>query len=205
MLDGNGRWDHRTIYKLVEHGSSVLDIGCGEGGLLSCLQADKDVRGYGIDISWKNIALASQKGVSALQLDVDQGIEQFPPGHFDFVILEKTLQVVHHPIPVLKNGLRVGKKVIVSFPNFAHWQVAQTLVATGRMPVTPDLPFAWHSTPNIHLLTINDFLDWAEESGVNVIKGFCLVEGEVKDFRPLFLTRANEALFMISKERGSSF
>jgi len=163
----------------VFRGASVLDLGCGEGELLSQLIRRLDVRGQGVELDPLAVLKSIDRGVPVLNVDLDQGLVDFADQSFDYVILESTLQTLKNPLAVLREMLRVGRRGIVAFPNFGHWRVRFDLAVRGRMPVTPELPYGWHDTPNIHLFTLADFLDWCLAGGVTVIRSFGLVEGRI--------------------------
>ena len=162
--------DYDEIVKLVEPGSSVLDLGCGDGALLARLIAAKRVRGRGVELRESMIIESISKGISVFQGDLDEGLRDYASGSYDYVILNQTLQVVHRPMLLLAEMLRVGKRVIVSFPNFGYYRVRLQLLVSGRMPVTSDLPYSWYDTPNIHLCTRNDFIDYCAAGGVTILR-----------------------------------
>ena len=168
----SNRWDHGLIYKLVEPGSSVLDLGCGSGELLARLVKEKKVCGQAVEADSARAAEAICNGVAVYQKDMDRGLPEFQDGSFDYVILEKTLQVLFRPMVVMEEMLRIGKSCIITFPNFNYREVVNKLLNTGRMPVTASLPYQWYETPNIHLFTLDDFLDWADQNRVEIIDGY---------------------------------
>lgn len=194
------RWDHELIIELVTPGSRVLDLGCGDGELLARLEIEKRVSGQGVDADPARVAEAVTRGVPVYQGDLDRGLAEFDTGSFDYVILEKTLQTVRRPMVVLEEMLRIGRLCMVSFPNFNHYQVVERLLETGRMPVTSALPYQWFDTPNIHLFTLYDFLDWAGRHRVDMVKGFA---GNGSGYRPLALPadskEAAELLFLLRR------
>lgn len=196
---GRYRFDHEVIYDLIPVGASVLDLGCGDGELLAKLIENKEVRGLGIEKDVDQVAGTICRGVPVLNIDLDSGLAGLPDKFFDFVILEKTLQAVNKPLFVLEEMLRVGEAGVVSFPNFSHWQVVSSLFFTGRMPVTPVLPFQWHDTPNIHLFTARDFLDWARVNNVRVKQGYSWVGHRVVPFEEKDSALAEEVLFVVSR------
>lgn len=153
------RVDHLLIAEMVEKGSRVLDVGCGDGALLQLLTDTKDVDGRGIEISRERVNACVARGLSVIQGDADHDLLDYPDGAFDYAVLSLTIQATLRPKEVLSQLLRIGRRAIVSFPNFGHWQVRTQLLMTGRMPVTENLPDAWYATPNAHLCTIKDFAD----------------------------------------------
>ncbi len=153
------RVDHLLIAEMVQPGARVLDVGCGDGALLQLLTDQKDVDGRGIEISRERVNACVARGLSVIQGNADTDLRDYPDGAFDYAVLSLTIQATSNPKQVLEQLLRIGRHAIVSFPNFGHWQVRTRLLATGRMPVTENLPDAWYATPNAHLCTIKDFAD----------------------------------------------
>lgn len=195
------RWDHEVIERIIPDGARVLDLGCGGGELLARLSADKNVRGQGIELDPDKVFEAVGRGVSVFQSDLDQGLQGWTENLFDYVLLEETLQTVHQPVRVLSEMLRVGRRGIVSFPNFAYWHIRLELGLGGKMPVNPSLPYRWYDTPNIHLCTIEDFNNWASGAGVRIIESHVLAEGDVRPIRDDDNLFAEEALFVIEGKR----
>ncbi len=153
------RADHRLIAEMVAPGSRVLDVGCGDGALLDLLIAEKNVDGRGIEISRSNVNACVARGLSVIQGDADQDLSGYPDKAFDYAILSLTIQATRQPRTVLENLLRIGRRAIVSFPNFGHWKIRTALLFTGRMPRTPNLPETWFDSQDSHLCTIKDFSD----------------------------------------------
>ncbi len=151
------RPDLAAIAAVVPQGARVLDIGCGDGALLSELRATAAIDGRGIELDAADVASAVGRGLSVVQGDADTDLVDYPADGFDVVILSNTLQAMRAPAAVLGEMLRIGRRAVVSFPNFGHWRVRLALLFGGRMPVTRTLPVSWHETPNIHLCTIDDF------------------------------------------------
>ncbi|MCC6445563.1 MAG: methionine biosynthesis protein MetW [Armatimonadetes bacterium] len=189
--------DYRVILSFIEPNSAVLDLGCGDGELLSLLIREKKVRGQGIEIDEQAIYKCVARGLSVFHGDLARGLSEYAGGSFDYVILNQTFQQVVKLDFVLDESLRVGRKVIVGFPNFALYTARLQLFFRGRTPVTPSLPYKWYDTPNLHFLTILDFIDYCRERRVTIEKAVYLGEKrEVKFLPNLF---AGTGLFMISK------
>ncbi len=151
------RPDLKIIADLIEPGSSVLDLGCGSGDLLKLLIEEKNVRGHGMEIVDNYVFECVAKGVPVIQSDLDEGLDDYPDGSFDYIVLSQTMQQVRRPHLILKEMLRVGHTGIVGLLNFGYWKVRHYLAFKGEMPKSKTLPYEWYDTPNIHLSTINDF------------------------------------------------
>lgn len=156
LQNGSLRPDLAVISEWIEPGSRILDLGCGDGTLLDHLARTRGVRGYGLEIDATKLSACVARGVNVIQADVDDGLKDFGTDSFDYVVLTQTLQALIRPDLALTEILRVGRKAIVTFPNFGHWRVRAQLLR-GRMPLTPSLPDQWYDTPNIHLCTVRDF------------------------------------------------
>lgn len=155
---GASRVDLLLIADMVERGSRVLDVGCGEGELLHLLAESRGVDARGMELSQRGVNDCVAKGLSVIQGDADTDLIDYPDDAFDYVILSQTIQATRQPRKVLEHMLRVGQRAIVSFPNFGHWRIRTQLAFKGRMPVTENLSYAWYDTPNIHFCTIRDFV-----------------------------------------------
>ena len=169
MAEG-ARIDHSVILDLIPAGTKVLDLGCGDGSLLIKLVRQKAVIGRGIEISEVGVRSCIAKGLTVMQGDIDKGLRDYPDNSFDYVVLNQTLQAVKKPDVVLSEILRVGKKGIVGFPNFAYWKMRFYLLTYGRMPKTEFLPFEWYDTPNIHFCSITDFREYCAKNSVRIEK-----------------------------------
>ena len=166
--------EFKIISDLILKNSRVLDVGCGDGELMSFLYKSitKDVRG--IEISKQNVQKCISKGLTVIEGDAEKDLIQFPDSSFDIVILSQTLQAFLNPEKVLNELLRVGKKAIVTIPNFGHWKVRLNLLFKGTMPVTKSLPHQWHNTPNLHMCTLKDFFDFCDNKKIKFIKSLAL-------------------------------
>jgi methionine biosynthesis protein MetW len=172
------RSDFRAIARWVGPRSTVLDLGCGDGSLLSLLGEELDVTGYGIEINDAGVLACAQKGVNVIQQNLEDGLRLFEDDSFDFAVLSQTLQTIHQTAAILRETVRVGRQCIVSFPNFGYWR-HRLSVMQGRMPVSRSLPYQWHNTPNVRVLTIEDFEALAPEVGIEILDRVVLHDGQV--------------------------
>jgi methionine biosynthesis protein MetW len=171
---GASRVDLVLIAAMVEAGTRVLDVGCGEGELLHLLAQTKNVDARGMELSQRGVNDCVAKGLSVIQGDADTDLADYPDDVFDYVILSQTLQATRQPRVVLEHMLRIGRHAVVSFPNFGHWQVRLQLLFAGHMPQTDILPYSWYDTPNIHHCTIKDFRTLCSEIGVKMERAVAL-------------------------------
>jgi len=188
----------QTIARLVPPGSRVLDLGCGDGALLAHLQATRGCSGYGVEIDDTKVLACVQRGVSVLQLNLDEGLSMFGDNSFDVVLQIDTLQHLRNAETMLRETARVGRIGIVAFPNFAHWP-NRLSVLTGRMPVTKRLPYQWYDTPNIRVGTHADFKLLARRNGLRIEDSFGLHEGQEVRWMPNL--RASTAVFRLTNGR----
>jgi methionine biosynthesis protein MetW len=191
------RRDYAMIAEMVSSGSRILDLGCGEGELLAWLRHFKKVDARGVEIDGIKVRKAIARGVSVYQSDLEAGLKDYPDGSFDFVILSQTLQEMRRPIGVLQEMLRVGKHVIVSFPNFGHWTVRLAHLVSGRAPKTELFPHDWYDSPNLHFLTVDDFVLLCRKEGW-VIENRTFLQGD-REIRLLPNLLSEVAVFSIRK------
>jgi len=162
------RPDFAAIAAWTPAGTSVLDLGCGDGSLLDYLKTERSVRGYGVEIDDKNILRCIERGVNVIQSNLDEGLSGFDSGAFDFVILSQTLQATRHTEKLVREMLRVGREGIVSFPNFGYWK-NRLQILRSHMPVSDELPYQWYDTPNVHLCTLRDFEKLCDDMGIRIL------------------------------------
>ena len=170
---GGARVDHLLVAAMVEPKSRVLDVGCGDGELLRLLE-QRGVDGRGIELSREGVNECVAKGLAVIQGDADTDLVDYPDDAFDYVILSQTLQATRRPREVLENMLRIGRRAIISFPNFGHWRIRLQLLLHGQMPVTDNLPDSWYDSPNIHFCTIKDFVQLCDEIHVKMERAVAL-------------------------------
>ncbi len=180
-----GRSAQDIIVDWVEPGSSVLELGCGSGDLLARLASERGVRAHGIELDDASVFSCIEKGLNVLHEEVDDALRDYGSGAFDYTIFDGSLQrVVRRPHAVLREALRVSEKTIVGFSNFAHYRARAQILLRGRTPVTPSLPYAWHDTPNLHFLSIGDFVDYCESGGITIEKSWFSGAGREVRLRP---------------------
>ena len=191
--------EHQTILKWIERGASVLDLGCGDGELLADLVAKKNVTACGIDIDEQAIYKCVARGLSVFQQDIDTGLSEYSDQYFDYVILKQSLQQIQKPDFIMREATRVGKKLIVSLPNFAHYTARFKILFRGRAPVTTTLPYEWYNTPNIHFLSIIDFIEFCEMKKFRIEKSLFIRNNRAVKILPNFF--AETAIFLLSKHQ----
>ena len=166
--------EFKIIANLIEKNTRILDVGCGDGTLMEYLKNDKKIDIRGIEISKNNVQKCIRKGLTVIEGDAEKDLGQFPNESFDFVILSQTLQAFLNPEKVISELLRVGKKAIVTIPNFGYWKVRLHLLTKGTMPITKNLPDEWHNTPNIHMCSIKDFFNFCNNRKIRLDKSLAL-------------------------------
>jgi len=200
----NTRFDLRIIASWIKPGSKVLGLGCGEGDLLYFLKKNKQVKETGIEIKEERVRRCIEKGLSVLQGDINLEVLDYPEEYFDYVILSQTLQQVYEPENLIYSMMNIGKRGIVSFPNFCHWRIRMQLLYSGHVPVTKELPYEWYNTPNIRVLSINDFRSFTGKLDYRIMKEAAInmkdsnMDGEVVKFMPNIF--ATYGIFMIEKK-----
>jgi methionine biosynthesis protein MetW len=166
--------EYKIIADIIENNSSILDVGCDDGTLMEFLKANKSTNIRGIEISKEKVQICIAKGLTVIEGNAEFDLKQFPNDSFDYVVLGQTLQAFVNPELVINELLRVGKKAIVTIPNFGHWRVRLNLLIKGTMPITNSLPHKWYNTPNIHMCTIKDFVKFSEIIGFKICKSLAL-------------------------------
>ena len=192
-----GRRDYALIEELIEPNTKVLDLGCGDGELLEWLALNKKVDARGVEMHGSKVQHAIARGVSVYQGDLEDCISDYPDMAFDYIVLSQTLQQMRHPLRVLREMLRVGRRVIVAFPNFGHWSVRISHLVTGRAPRTKLFPFDWYDSPNIHFLTAHDFELLAAKEAWKIERRFFLAGVRRVEFLPNLF--AEVAVYLLHK------
>jgi len=173
--------EYKIITNIIEKNSRVLDVGCDDGTLMEFLKTDKNVDIRGIEISKEKVQICISKGLTVIEGNAEVDLKQFPNDSFDYVILGQTLQAFINPEIVIRELLRVGKKAIVTIPNFGHWKVRLNLLIKGTMPITNSLPNNWYNTPNIHMCTIKDFVKFSKIIDFKIFKSLALINKNVSN------------------------
>jgi methionine biosynthesis protein MetW len=198
MIQAISRIEQRIIASWITSGASVLDLGCGDGELLASLIAEKQVRAQGVELSEQAIRHCVAAGLSVFQEDIDTGLSEFGDRSFDYVVLNQTFQQVKKPDFVLREALRVGKRVIVGFPNFCYITDRFQIFFHGRVPVTASLPYQWYDTPNLHFLSIADFTEYCEKRNIQTEESVFI--GKNRKIRFLANLFGEIGLFLLSKQ-----
>jgi methionine biosynthesis protein MetW len=202
----NIRFDLRIIASMIDPGSRVLDLGCGNGDLLAWLAASKDVIGTGVEQDKQKAAHCISRGLSVLQGDLNEEVEDYPDCSFDYVILSQTLQQVFEPARLLYSLARIGRKVIVSFPNFSHYSIRLQLLYKGVAPKSDQLPYSWYDSPNIRVITLKDFRKFSRDVGYNILEEITIstnpANSEGSIIRYFTDIRATYGIYIIEKIRN---
>lgn len=190
--------DHQIIARIITHGAHVLDLGCGDGELLTVLTQEKNALVQGIELNDEEMHKCVERGLTVLQGDIESGLVDYPDQSFDYVILNQIMQQIKEADFVIQESLRVGKRVIVGFPNFAHIKARLTLFLHGKTPINEALPYYWFETPNIRFLTIRDFLDYCRKRNIKIEQEYYL--GKSSSVRVLPNLLAQNAVFVVTRE-----
>ena len=182
-IDQNSRYDFPIIENWTHQNSKVLDLGCGDGSLLNYLKEKKDIKGFGIERNKDNWLLSLKNNIDVIQMDLEAGLAGFETNSFDLVILSRTIQSMNHIEEIIHEMMRVGKEVIITFPNFGYWKNRFQIIQ-GNMPVSDELPYKWFETPNIHLCTIQDFDNLCRENKIKVEQRLILTDKKSVNFYP---------------------
>ena len=195
--------EYKIIADIIDKNSKILDVGCDDGTLMEFLKQNKNANIRGIEISKEKVQICISKGLTVIEGNAELDLKQFPNKSFDYVVLGQTLQAFINPEVVIKELLRVGKKAIVTIPNFGHWKVRLNLLIKGTMPVTKTLPNEWYNTPNIHMCTIKDFFKFSKTINFKIFKSLALINNNVSNINNSNLLTKNLfselGIFLIEK------
>ena len=195
--------EFRVIADLLPNNTRVLDVGCGDGSLMNFLKKEKNIEVRGLELNQDNVQQCIRKGLPVIQGNAETELHQFPDQSFDYVVLSQTLQAFYNPEEVLKNLLRIGKAVVVSIPNFGYWKVRIDLLFKGTMPITENLPNEWYNTPNLHMCSIKDFVNFSKQKKFNLFKSLALYKNNVSEINNKNLNLKNllseVGIFLIEK------
>ena len=173
--------EFQIISDLIKNDTRVLDVGCGDGILMKHLKENKNVDSRGLEISKENVQTCISKGLSVIEGDAESDLKQFPDLSFEYAILGQTLQAFYNPEKVIDDLLRVSKKAIITIPNFGYWKIRIHLLLKGTMPVNKHLPNEWYNTPNLHMCTIKDFVNFCRKKNIKIDKSMCVTDEKISE------------------------
>ena len=200
LPDLSVRLTDELIMQHIDESSRVIDLGCGDGRLLERLRREMNCRVQGVDVERSNLVSVIQRGLPVVAANLDEGLSDFPTGSFDFAVLSQTLQQVKDPRQVLTEMLRVARRALVVVPNFGHWRVRMEVLWRGRTPVTSELPYAWHETPNLHFMSMYDFRDLMHSMGLTIVKESPIIHGHAVDRAWAANLRADSAFYLLEQQ-----
>lgn len=187
MTDRVLREDLQLIYRWIKPESKVLDLGCGDGALLASLVADKQCRGYGVEIDTSGVIAAMSRGINVIQADLEHGLQIFGDDSFDVIVLSQTIQAMKNTETILRDMMRIAREAIVTFPNFGYWRNRLQIALGGHMPVSESMPYQWYDTPNIHWCTLQDFDRLCAQNGIAILERTVMSNGRRIDHLPNLL------------------
>lgn len=187
------------IMRHIDRGSRVIDLGCGDGRLMERLKREMECHVLGVDVELANITSVINRGLPVVAADLSKGLADVPSDAFDFAVLSQTLQQVQHPKQLLKEMLRVAKRGLVVVPNFGHWRVRYEVMRRGRTPITQELPYEWHESPNLHFMSMRDFRELMESMGLRIVKERPIIRGRSVDKAWGANFRADSAFYLLER------
>jgi methionine biosynthesis protein MetW len=202
MPDPQAAITDELLMQHIDRGSRVIDLGCGNGRLLEKLRDEHGCSVQGVELDLGEIYGCISRGVPAIQMDLDQGLDSIPNNAFDLAVLSQTLQQVRHPAAVLSEMLRISQRALIVVPNFAHWKIRQQVLLRGRTPVTQSLPYSWYNTPNLHFMSMADFRELAEQLNVRIVHEIPIIAGRSRRGAWLPNVRAESLLYIIERAGG---
>ncbi len=203
MQDPSLEMTDKLLLEQIQHGSRVLDLGCGDGRLLARLRDERDASVLGIEIDITQHHAAIARGVPVIQADLDEGLHDIPDGSFDYVVLSQTLQQVLQPKQLLEEMVRVAKQALVVVPNFGNWRIRLQVLKQGRAPVTEVLPYEWYNTPNLHLMSMHDFQDLMRLLGIEILQEIPIINHRAVENAWLANLRAQHVLYVLQRQDES--
>lgn len=189
--------EFKVISDLIEDNKKVLDVGCADGTLMQFLKENKNINVRGLEISKEKVQECIAKGLTVIEGNAEKDLKQFPDKSFDYVVLSQTLQAFLNPEEVLNQLLRIGKQTVVTIPNFGYWKIRLHLLFKGTMPITKNIPYEWYNTPNLHMCTIKDFVNFCDNKNIKINKSMCLTNEKISE-----ITKGNMSYKNIFSQLG---